>query len=356
MISADFLTLSQTEQDNKAAYLSDRDKILFSPLSFEEYSRIVSKEKNKVDYRDFYRKTSLDGRGLTITRSKMYETTDIYISIHPRYSYPILHNHEFVELIYVMSGSCINYINGQAISMKKGDLCFMAPSTVHALLSVNDNDVIFNILLWKESFSTSFHSILRRKDQVAAFFKQISLPNPSIPYMIFHTGEDELIFHQILKAYEEFQIRNPYYIEMIGFIVNEIFIEISRYYLSDLQMSSRQDSQLDPYVYPIVSFIRMNYQTITLKELASIFSYSETYLSKLIKKNAGQSFKAIVEDARIEKAKELILTTNDSLTKISQLAGYFDSSHMNRDFVKRLGLSPKKWLKYQKELIGEGKY
>lgn len=351
MISETFLTLSDAELRHRAAYLADRDKILFSPLSFEDYSRIVSAEDNQVDYRDFYQETSRDGKGLTITRSKLYETTDIYISTHPRYSYPILHNHEFVELIYVMSGSCINYINGQAISMRKGDLCFMAPSTVHAILSVNDNDVIFNILLWKESFSSSFPGILGRDDLVSAFFKQISLSSPNIPYMIFHTGEDDLIFHQVLKSYEEFQEKEPHYIEMIGFIINEIFIELSRHYLQNAHIGSGQDAQSEAYVYPIVSFIRMNYQTISLKELAIIFSYSETYLSKLIKKNTGQTFKEIVEDARIEKAKELILSTDSSMTEISQQSGYFDSSHMNRDFIKRLGLPPKKWLKKVKSSV-----
>lgn len=345
MLPSELLVLNEKEKRNKSAYLADRDQILFTPLSFEDYSRKVVEEDGHLDLRQFYKDTSRNGNGLTISRSPLYETTDIYLSVHPRYSYPILHNHEFVELIYVMSGSCINYINGEAISMKKGDLCFMTPSTIHALLAVNDNDVIFNILLWKESFTNSFPTLLNRSDQISNFFKQITLTTPQIPYMLFHTGEDELIFHQMLKAYEEFDEKPSHYVEMIGFIINEIFIELDRYYLENSQCGHANQEYADAYIYPIVSFIQKNYQNLSLKDLASTFSYSETYLSKLIKKNTGQTFKEIVEKARIEKAKELMRTTTLSLTEISQQAGYFDSSHMNRDFIKRLGLPPKKWQK-----------
>ncbi|WP_162012933.1 AraC family ligand binding domain-containing protein [Streptococcus sp. S784/96/1] len=93
---------------------------------------------------------------MTITRNVLYEDTAIYVSRHTRYAFPILHNHDFIELVYVMNGSCINYINGQAIAMHKGDFCFLAPETVHALLAVSDDDAIINILLWKESMESSF--------------------------------------------------------------------------------------------------------------------------------------------------------------------------------------------------------
>lgn len=349
MLSADSLVLSDLEQRHKAAYLSDRDKILFAPLSFEDYSRVIKEEEGHLDYRDFYQETSRDGKGLTISRSKLYETTDIFMSQHPRYSYPILHNHEFVELIYVMSGTCINYINGKAITMKKGDLCFMAPSTVHALLSVSDNDVIFNILLWEDNFSNNFPSLLKRDDQIAQFFKQIPLATNNTPYMIFHTGNDKAIEESILASYQEFVDKKNHYIEMISLKINEIFIELGRSHLPHLILGNAQEQQTDAYVYPIVSFIQMNYQTISLKELATIFSYSEAYLSKLIKKKTGQTFKEIVEIARIEDAKSLVLSTDYTLTEISQRTGYFDSSHMNRDFIKRLGLPPKKWLQTMQE-------
>lgn len=79
-----------------------------------------------------------------------------------------------------------------------------------------------------------------------------------------------------------------------------------------------------------------------------MFSYSETYLSRLIKNKTGQTFKELVERARFTEAKKLVLNSNLSMTEISQEVGYFDASHMSRDFVKKLGLPPKKWLQSKK--------
>lgn len=343
MNSVDFFELSDIERKNKSIYLADRDKTLFSPLRFDEFDRVASHEKEHERLRSFYQETSSENKGLTITRNKLYESTDIYVSTHPRYSYPILHNHDFVELIYVMSGSCINYIEGKAVTMEEGDLCFMAPSTIHALFSMNDRNVIFNILMWEDSFSKYFPTILNRNDAVANFLKKISLSTNSIPYMIFKTKDSSLILQNIIDCYEEFNHKRYRYNDLIGLKVNEISIELCRNF-SDLVMYGEPSKEKsEAFIYPILSLIETNYQTITLKELANIFSYSETYLSKLIKQETGKNFKDIIEEARISEAKYLILNTSYTMTEISQRVGYFDSSHMSRAFVKHLGLPPKKW-------------
>lgn len=348
MVKMDFLELSAAEKKNKALYLADRDSTLFSPVCFEDLNRIASTQKQHEDLRSFYMETSSDHKGLTIARNSLYERTEVYVSTHPRYSYPVLHNHEFLELIYVMSGSCINYIEGKAIAMKAGDLCFMAPSTVHTLLAVNDNDIIFNILLWEESFSNAFPKILNRGDIIATFFKNMSLATNPIPYLLFRTQDNSLISQNVLEVYTEFSNKEHCYLEMIALKINEIAIELSRNFSDKVEYGEPLIEKTDAYIYPILSLIQMNYKTISLKELAGIFSYSETYLSKLIKKKTGKTFKDIVEEARITEAKSLVLNTEYTMTEISQKAGYFDSSHMNRDFIKWLGMPPKKWSQQNK--------
>ncbi|WP_238386431.1 helix-turn-helix transcriptional regulator [Streptococcus sp. S784/96/1] len=193
----------------------------------------------------------------------------------------------------------------------------------------------------------SFADLFRRDCYVTNFFKQLLLGKHYAPYMIFHTDGDRKILNQVLRLYGEFLEKDSNYIEMIGYILNEIFIDFNRNYISTLEIGKKENYSSKSSLYPMLSLILLNYQTITLTTLAKQFSYSESYLSKLIKKNTGKTFKFIVEEARIANAKKLLLTTTLSLTEISQKAGYFDSSHMNRDFIKWLGISPKKWLESQ---------
>lgn len=342
--------LDEMERKNKLEYLANKDTTLFEPLSFKDYSKIMANMQEKhIDMRDFYRETSKNGEGKTIVRSPLFETTDIYVSKHPRYAYPILHNHDFIELIYVFDGQCINYIQGgNSLMMKAGDLCLMAPNTVHALLAVNDTDIIYNILLWPESFRSSFNQLMLRTDIIGKFFKDVESGTNDKAYLKYQTNREVEILQTVLEIVHEFEQKEKYYQEIIGYKINEILALLVRSYQNMVTFEEQKTINRQDQVHPIVNFIETNYQTVTLKELAQIFSYSETYLSRLIKNKTGQTFKELVERARFTEAKKLVLNSNLSMTEISQIVGYFDASHMSRDFVKKLGLPPKKWLQSKK--------
>lgn len=226
----------------------------------------------------------------------------------------------------------------------------MAPSAIHALLVFTDEDIVVNIMLWKESFKNIFTSSIASDNIIARFIQNISLSQSNQSYMLLRTKQDRNLQEKVLTAYQEIQQKEPYYLDMVALKINEIFIELLRKYASTVEYGEITTKKAEDYVFPIINFIQENYQSITLENLASIFAYSETYLSRLIKKNTGKTFKKIVEEARIADVKCLLLTTNLTLTQISQRVGYFDSSHMTHSFIKAQGISPKKWLEQQKNL------
>ncbi len=57
--------------------------------------------------------------------------------------------------------------------------------------------------------------------------------------MIFHTDGDRKILNQVLRLYGEFLEKDVNYIEMIGYILNEIFIDLNRNYLSTLEIGKK---------------------------------------------------------------------------------------------------------------------
>lgn len=71
MIPRELTELTEAEKRNKIHYLNSKDKILFSPLSFEDYSRIVPEEKDDNHLKKFYEQTSLHGKGLTIAQIQL---------------------------------------------------------------------------------------------------------------------------------------------------------------------------------------------------------------------------------------------------------------------------------------------
>ncbi|KAB1438455.1 response regulator [Candidatus Galacturonibacter soehngenii] len=88
-------------------------------------------------------------------------------------------------------------------------------------------------------------------------------------------------------------------------------------------------------------YIQENYQKqLMLEEVAEATNLSPSYLSTIFKKELGISFTDYLISLRMEKAKELLKTTNDSILQIAEQTGYSDSRYFSKIFVKVVGLKP----------------
>jgi len=100
----------------------------------------------------------------------------------------------------------------------------------------------------------------------------------------------------------------------------------------------------DPFklvVKETVEFIEDNYgQTIFLDELATIVGISRFHLNRLFKKRTGYTPRLYLEKVRINKAKELLLTTSLNSTEVGYQIGYHSISSFYNAFKRNTGLSP----------------
>jgi AraC-like DNA-binding protein len=85
---------------------------------------------------------------------------------------------------------------------------------------------------------------------------------------------------------------------------------------------------------------------LSLKELSKDLEINPSYLSREFSKYFEDlSFGEYIRKQRIEKAKELILSSNYSLTEIAYLTGFSDQSHFTRIFKKHTGKNPSAYKK-----------
>lgn len=81
--------------------------------------------------------------------------------------------------------------------------------------------------------------------------------------------------------------------------------------------------------------------TLSLQQASHELEINPAYLSREFSKYFDNlSFGDYMRKLRIEKACQLIETTNHSLTEIAYLTGFSDQSHFNRIFKKQTGQSP----------------
>ena len=99
-------------------------------------------------------------------------------------------------------------------------------------------------------------------------------------------------------------------------------------------------------VQKIMEYIEANYrENISLEELAVYVHMNRSYVSHLFKKETGDNLYNYLQQYRLEKAKELLEHTRDSIQEICWKVGIQDSGYFSKVFKKYAGMTP---LEYRK--------
>jgi two-component system response regulator YesN len=105
-----------------------------------------------------------------------------------------------------------------------------------------------------------------------------------------------------------------------------------------------QDSQKITQIRPAVEFIEANYDhQLSLADVASSVHLSVSRLAHLFKEQMGITVIDMLTNVRIDKAKELLLSTEKNCTEICFAVGYNNQSYFTRTFKEMTGLTPRQF-------------
>lgn len=82
---------------------------------------------------------------------------------------------------------------------------------------------------------------------------------------------------------------------------------------------------------------------LSLNEVAAKANLTPSYFSAIFRYEFGESFKDYLTRLRIERAKELLLTTNLKCSEIAYQIGYNDPHYFSHVFRKNIGIPPQKF-------------
>lgn len=150
------------------------------------------------------------------------------------------------------------------------------------------------------------------------------------------------------QAYNLYLTKQPGY----KFQIKKIFYEI----LNALTEECFAKDTI-PEIYKIkasVDYLYKNFSNadINIPEIAAISDITDTYFRKLFKAAYNTSPAKLVNNLRINKAKQLLITSNISIEDISKKCGFNDYFYFARIFSKTTGMTPTKYRQiYNKEFI-----
>ena len=116
--------------------------------------------------------------------------------------------------------------------------------------------------------------------------------------------------------------------------INEVFIK--------LKSNVLEKSKKTPIVLEVEKYIKKNYgdEKLSVEKLSNKLGISQTYLTRLLKKEIGMNFIDYLTYIRIQNAIELMKDPSIKIYEIANLVGYNTQHYFSNVFKKNMGMSP----------------
>ena len=258
----------------------------------------------------------------------------IFFQIHNNTQTHLLHFHDCYEIAGFMSGKGIHHLNGKDMNIEKNDVFIITPKDYHSFYNLSPKNMFFNVMFSKKLISenTAMNmSVIKRK--------HLSVSSKTMNQLVALFN----IFENI-KSNPSTKYSESFYENFI-----DIFITIIAANCRYTENLSNDNGLSDTAFSETVRYINDHFkENITLKSVAKNIGYSYTYLSKLFHKKTGLEFNKYLNSLKIENAKNLLLTTDDSILCVCNKCGYYSMTSFLRNFKEFTNLSPSEFVKKYK--------
>lgn len=123
----------------------------------------------------------------------------------------------------------------------------------------------------------------------------------------------------------------------------------SMYDFAKLVVEEREKRANSRYTEQCKEYIRKYYhQKICIPDIAEALGVSESHLSRIFKKETGESIQKYSMHMRIERAENLLKYSEASLTEISEYLCFSSQSHFGKVFKVYKNMTPKQYRDYYK--------
>lgn len=211
------------------------------------------------------------------------------------------------------------------MEVSRGDLLFYNIGELHCLNSDSCMTAV-NIQIHPQVLDESLTLSQNAVDILTlAWFNDLSEIVSEIKPKVTFDGKQRIEMEGIiLKMLEEYNEKETGYISILYGYINVLFGMLFRQIHMETKMDIRKD--MPRIADDILNYIEKNYyKKLTLEELAGKSFYNPSYFSSIFKECFGVSPMQYISKKRLEKALELLKTTNTPIEQIMNLVGYTDT-------------------------------
>ncbi len=262
-----------------------------------------------------------------------FEDDEVSLRKSTRYIEFECHKHTIIEISLGVIGKISHLVNNNPVSIGSNDLLVIGKNAKHCIKKASERDIALNILV-KEGLVTK---LLSRIEKETPFYDFV--------YDLYYSDKYSYHIQKNVKEHLESDVltllNNIYYTDCfqeviksnIEYIVLKILYFTFRNY-NEVSFNTVLDEE------SIYKYVKENYNTASLEDLAKLYNMDYYQLSKDIKKIIGQNFKDLVQKERLDVATKLLKYSSISVREISSQVGYENYSYFYKIFANKYGMTP----------------
>ncbi len=260
---------------------------------------------------------------------------------HPAYP---RHRHEFWEIVIVTRGSGTMLFESRTLPIRVGDVFVIARDQNHAYEETHGLDVV-NIV-FDPHYIGSMHPLLEDWMSHHALFAVGPRWKPGeAPGECLHLGSTE--YARCLDLVQRMETELDHEGEearVAGFAYFLLLVTMLRRHCKPWAPSG--SAAPVARISRAIDYIDQNFpERITLDDLAASCHVSRRHFFRLFEQAVGVAPMEYLKKVRLQKAAEMLVTTNYNVTEVAFACGFNDSNYFSSLYHKEFGMSPSQFKK-----------
>jgi AraC family transcriptional regulator, L-rhamnose operon regulatory protein RhaS len=266
----------------------------------------------------------------------------IDVRTHTRFVHFPKHKHNYIEIIYMVSGSTTHIINDNSkVVLNQGDMLFLNQNAYQEILPAGLEDIAINFIVLTEFFDVAFQMLDGENLLKNFLVDSLRQDNKTAGYLYFKVADvlpvQNLIENMIWSILNEQVNKRKINQTTMGLL----FLQLLNY--TD-KIEQVEDDPYDNYLtLSVLRHIEENYRDSNLTVLAKDLNQPIYLLSRLVKRSTGYTYKELLQRKRFQKAVELLGNTTLSVNDIISAVGYDNTSYFHKIFREKYNMSPRQY-------------
>jgi AraC-like DNA-binding protein len=265
----------------------------------------------------------------------------IDVRTHTRFVHFPEHTHNYVELIYMCSGSTKHIINGNEIVLEKGELLFLNQNAIQEIMPAGEDDIAVNLIILPSFFDYALTMLGDEDNLIREFIIDcLKSKDNDVSYLHFKVADvlpiQNLMENLIWTIHNKQNNKRSINQATMGLLLLQLmnyteFVDVGK------------DNGGQELVMSVYKYVEENYRDGSFTDLAEQLHYDLHWLSKTIKQLTGKNYTELLQDKRMRQAAYLLRTSKLTVADIATAVGYENISYFHRLFQKTYGTSPRNY-------------